>query len=98
MWPRRRRSRFADLNLPKKVFISHAYKDAGARKRLLRLLPRGVESFVFPAINVPPEQMVSENLLDAITVCDGLIYLEGGHSEESFWVALERDYALRLGK
>lgn len=98
MWLRRRRSQFEDLGLPKKCFISHSYKDADARQRLLSLLPRGVEPFVFPPITVPPEQMVSDKLLNAIRDCDGLIYLQGGASAGSFWVALERDYALRVGK
>lgn len=30
--------------------------------------------------------------------CEGLIYLEGGASAHSFWVAFERDYALRMHK
>jgi hypothetical protein len=42
--------------------------------------------------------MISDELLDAIRGCGGLIYLQGGTSTESFWVALERDYALRAGK
>jgi hypothetical protein len=42
--------------------------------------------------------MVSDKLLEAIRACDGLIYLQGGASGESFWVAMERDYALRMGK
>jgi len=33
---------------------------------------------IFPQIMVPPEQMVSDKLLDAIRACDGLIYLERG--------------------
>jgi hypothetical protein len=86
------------MNLPRKCFISHSYKDAEARQALLMQLPRAVEPFVFPPITVSPEQVVSNKLLDAIRACDGLIYLQGGASVESFWVALERDYALRLGK
>lgn len=98
MWRWPKRSPFKGLKLPKKLFISHSYKDAGSRERLLKLLPRSVEPFIFPPIVVSPEKMVSDNLLDAIRDCDGLIYLLGGASSESFWVALERDYALRVGK
>jgi hypothetical protein len=98
MWPWRGRSTFENLCLPKKCFISHSYQDAEAREGLLAQLPRGVKPFVYPPITVPPEQLVSDKLLDAIRNCDGLIYLEGGASADSFWVALERDYALRLGK
>ena len=64
----------------------------------MKLLPKNVEPFIFPPITVPPEEAVSDKLLDAIRDCNGMIYLEGGVSAESFWVALERDYALRLGK
>jgi len=98
MWPWRKRSGVEKLALPKKYFISHSYKDAGACQRLFEQLQRDSEPFVFPPITVPPEQMISDRLLDAIHACDGLIYIQGGASAESFWVALERDYALRVGK
>ena len=98
MWPWRKRSLFEEIGLPQKCFISHSYKDAGARERLLAQLPKGVEPFVFPPIVVFPEEMVSNKLLDAINACSGLIYLQGGASTQSFWVALERDYALRQRK
>src|SRR5487761_2296297 len=98
MWPWRRRSSIDKLGLPRRCFISHSYKDADAREQLLALLPKNVEPFIFPPIVMPPEQMVSANLIDAILASDGLIYLEGGHSAESFWVAFERDYALRAKK
>lgn len=92
------RSPFEELGLPTKCFISHAYKDMDTRQRLLALLPERVEPFIFPPIVAPPHKMVSDKLLDAIRKCDGLIYLQGGASAQSFWVALERDYALRQGK
>ena len=98
MWPWRRRSTFESLHLPKKVFISHSYKDSEVRKQLLQFLPKNVEPYIFPPIVVSPEQMVSNNLIDAILACDGLIYLQGGSSSQSFWVAFERDYALRAGR
>lgn len=97
MWWRKH-SPFEKLGLPRKCFISHSYKDADAREQLLNLLPKSVTPFVFPPIVVPPEQMISTKLLDAIQKCGGLIYLRGGESERSFWVVLERDYALRQGK
>lgn len=98
MWPWQKRSPFTSLDLPHKCFISHSYKDAKAREKLLALLPGGVEPFIFPPVVVPPEEMVSNDLIAAILACDGEIYLEGGASESSFWVAFERDYALRAGK
>lgn len=84
--------------LPAKCFISHAYADAAARDALIERLPTGVMPFVFPPITVRPEEFVSDPLIDAVLANDGLIYLRGGASDRSFWVALERDYALRAGK
>jgi len=87
-----------EVALPAKCFISHAYADAAARDALIERLPSGVTPFVFPSITVKPEEFVSDPLIDAVINCDGLIYLRGGASDRSFWVALERDYALRAGK
>jgi hypothetical protein len=84
--------------LPEKCFISHAYADAAARDRLIELLPGGVTPLVFPPITVGPQEFVSDPLIEAVLACDGLIYLRGGASDRSFWVAVERDYALRSGK
>jgi len=47
---------------------------------------------------VQPDQFVSNRLIESLLSCDGLIYLTGGASDSSFWVAFERDYALRAGK
>src|SRR5262245_30175696 len=98
MWPWRKRSPFEKIGLPHKCFISHSFEDTAARERLLALLPKSVEPFIFPPITLPPEQTVSDKLLDAIRGCEGLIYVHGGASARSFWVALERDYAMRAGK
>ena len=86
------------LQLPKKCFISHAYADAEARDRVITTLPPEVEPYVFPPITVPPDQFVSNELIQPLIECDALIYLKGGASDRSFWVAFERDYALRIGK
>ena len=84
--------------LPPKCFISHAYADGIARDSLIKSLPSGVEAVVFPPITVQPDQFVSNRLIESLLSCDGLIYLAGGASDSSFWVAFERDYALRAGK
>lgn len=81
-----------------KYFISHSYADAGACDLLIANLPSGIEPIMFPPITVSPNELVSADLLTSISACDGLIYLEGGHSDQSFWVAFERDFALRTGK
>ena len=87
-----------DTSLPEKCFISHAYADAAARERLISELPGGVSPLVFPPIRAKPHEFVSKPLIEAILGCEGLIYFRGGASDKSFWVAFERDYALRSGK
>ena len=84
--------------LPAKCFISHAYADSAVRDAFIENLPSGVTPFVFPPITVKPDEFVSEPLIAAVLECEGLIYLRGGASDRSFWVALERDYALRAGR
>ncbi len=42
--------------------------------------------------------MISNELIKSIRQLDGLIYLNTEKSSRSNWVALERDYALRLNK
>src|SRR4051812_13664879 len=86
------------ISLPDKCFISHAYADAAARERLIRDLPDDVRPIVFPPIHAKPHEFVSKPLIEAILGCEGLIYFRGGASDKSFWVAFERDYALRSGK
>ena len=81
-----------------KCFISHAYEDAARRDQLIRTLPRHVEAVTLPALTVKPDEFVSDRLIEALLGCDGLIYLRGEKSAQSFWVAFERDYALRAGK
>jgi hypothetical protein len=85
-------------SLPRKCFVSHSYKDAETCERLLAKLPENVEPLLFPPIMVHPEELVSNDLISAILNCDGLIYLDGGNSARSFWVAFERDNAIRTGK
>lgn len=86
------------VKLPKKCFISHAYADAAVRDRLIASLPDSVQAYIYPPISVAPDQLVSNPLIESLLDCDGLVYLSGGYSEQSFWVAFERDYALRAGK
>ena len=87
-----------NTSLRENCFILHSYADSAARERLIRNLPDGVRPFVFPLIQAEPHEFVSKPLIDAILACEGLIYFRGGASDKSFWVALERDYALRSGK
>jgi len=87
-----------NVPLPEKCFISHSYADAVARERLISSLPDRVSPLVFPPVQAKPHEFVSKPLIEAILGCEGLIYLRGGASDKSFWVAFERDYALRSGK
>lgn len=84
--------------LPSSCFISHSYADADACDRLLRTLSGFTAPLVFEPIRAEPEEFVSKHLIDALLGCEGLIYLRGGASDRSFWVAFERDYALRAGR
>lgn len=88
----------SNSELPAKCFISHSYQDRSNCKKLLKNLPEHVRHYIFPPIAVKPDDMVSNSLIEKILDQDGLIYLKGGNSEHSFWVAFERDYALRAGK
>lgn len=90
-------SKFPELP-PGKHFISHSYKDAAVRDAFLKTLPPHVTPYIFPPISVSPLEFVSSTLIGAILACDALIYLNEGASSRSFWVAFERDYALRVGK
>lgn len=83
---------------PGKYFISHSYSDQDRCGELCRRLPKSAEPQIFPPIRVSPNEMVTNTLLKSILGCDGLIWLEGGASANSFWVAFERDYAKRAGK
>lgn len=84
--------------LPPRCFISHSYQDEAALARLIDLLPAGTRPFVFPPIRVNPNRMITNDLIEAILAQDGVIVLEEGASASSFWVAFERDYALRSGR
>ncbi len=83
---------------PARYFISHAYADKDARTVLVASLPKCARAYVFPEIVVTPEQRVSDDLVAEVSRSYGLIYLTGGVSAQSFWVAFERRMALRAGK
>jgi hypothetical protein len=84
---------------PGSYFISHAYHDQHAVEHLKRTLPFYMKPYIFSKIpKVAPKQLVSSELIKAIHQCTGLIYLKGGQSARSFWVAFERDYGLRARK
>jgi len=85
-------------DLPMRCFISHSYQDTAAKNKLLRILPDEVKTIVFPRLEPDPRQAVSNEIIPKILECTGLIYLTGGYSSASFWVAFERDYALRSGR
>jgi len=65
---------------------------------MIKRLPLGVEPFIFAPIQVEAHQFVSDKLIEGILGCDGVICMRGGYSKKSFWVAFEKDYALRAGK
>lgn len=70
-------------------------------EQLRTLIPQGVQLKIFDPIseeNISRNQFVSNNLIETILECDGLIFLADGRSRNSFWVTFERDYALRAKK
>lgn len=83
------------VSLPKKCFVSHSYRDTENKQLLRRALPSHVAPFCFPEIKVTPDQMVTNDLIRSILDCEGVIYINGGLSAQSFWVAFERDFAKR---
>jgi len=87
------------MDISHKVFISHSSKDEEARAFLIsKLNARGIDPYFFPAIKLPPNKINGTELIEAILQHDALIYMKGGFSERSFWVAFERDYAIRAKK
>jgi hypothetical protein len=87
-----------DLLPPGLYFISHSYRDVSVRQALIDRLPAHARPFVFPPISVSPVEFISNALIGSLLTCDAVIVLEGGFSAQSFWVAFERNYALRIGK
>ena len=84
-----------DRVVAKEVFLSHSYRDTENKDLLLCALPPNVEPFFFPPITVTPDQMVSNDLILSILDCEAVVYIDGGLSAQSFWVAFERDFAKR---
>src|SRR5262249_52499075 len=80
-----------------RCFVSHAYADDLMLVKLVEVVGDKAELVVFPPITVPPEQMVSNELLATIRSCDSLVHFVSGSSRSSPWVELETDYALRCG-
>ncbi len=81
--------------LPSHCFISHAYRAHRAVASLLSILPVHVKPVLFDRRPRDPRTAVSDGIVPAILGCEGLIYLKGGASDRSWWVAFERDYARR---
>lgn len=80
-------------------FISHNYRDTEALAACIKQkFPHGWKPFVFPPVTVTPDQAISHPLLNALSRCDGFVYLDTPISLGSFWVGFERNMAARLGK
>ncbi len=80
------------------TFVSYSYLDGAGLQRLKDLRLPGVELRPFPPISVSPSQMVSDDLLSAINACSSFVFINTQSSRGSRWVALETDYARRIGK
>ncbi len=96
---KRQNTKIMEARFPKKCFISYSDKDTDAGNLLKKKLQhRGVQSFNFPPIKVPPHKFNSNELIEAILGHQEHIYVKDGHSNLSFWVNFSRDYALRAHK
>lgn len=84
-------------DLPGRCFVSHSYQDGGVVTALKERLT-SAQLDVFGRVDPDPRLAVSEGILARILSCEALVYLRGGASASSFWVAFERDYALRAGR
>jgi hypothetical protein len=71
--------------------------DKAARRQLVESLPPNVRPHPFSAVGVAPAQFSSDEMINAMRRCDGMISIRGGQSEQSFWVTFQRDYARRIG-
>ena len=81
-----------------RCFISHAYADSESVENLVEMLPAEAEPVIFERVRPDPLNAVSDGIVSTIMDCDFLVYLERGESARSFWVAFERDFALRSGR
>jgi hypothetical protein len=80
-----------------RAFVSHAYVDSASIESLRQVAGDRCLT-IFPPVQVDEDQFVSESILNAIVGCDELIYITSDKSDNSFWVALEVDFARRNGK
>jgi hypothetical protein len=82
----------------KRLFVSHSYQDSDLITALTELLSKQYQLVIFPPITVPVSNFVSDSLFAAIDSCDALLWIASTNSINSFWVALEIEYAKRRGK
>lgn len=82
---------------PRRVFVSHAYRDKNELRALQTTLPKATQLVVFEQLPPNPGAPVSTEIIEAMRRCKGLVYLGGGASQRSRWVEFEKDYAARLG-
>jgi hypothetical protein len=88
-----------EINFSKKYFVTHSHNDEEAYALLIKKLRnRGMEPFEFPPIKSHPENMDCTSLIEAILDHIALVYIQNEYSDHTFWVAFQRDYALRAHK
>ncbi|MDH3444789.1 MAG: hypothetical protein OEN50_12740 [Deltaproteobacteria bacterium] len=89
-----------DLSFKKtpKWFVSYSYKDGDYLQALKEKLPPNVVPVVFPPIDAPLTEFVSEPMLESIESCESLVFVDTPNSRASFWVPLEIEHAKRQKK
>lgn len=78
-----------------KWFVSHSYKDDAYLQPLKEALPRNVVPVIFPPVDVPVTEFVSEPVLNEIENCESLVFFDTPNSLASFWVPLAIEHAKR---
>ena len=86
---------FSFLSRKERWFVSHSYKDEPYLAYLREALPKKVVPIIFPPIDLPLNEFVSDRLLDAVEDCKCLVFMDTAASKSSFWVPLEIEHAKR---
>jgi len=86
---------FSFLLRKEKWFVSHSYEDTPYLAHLREALPKRIVPVIFPPIDVPVTEFVSDRILDAVEDCKCLVFMDTAVSKRSFWVPLEIEHAKR---
>ena len=72
---------FSFLSRKERWFVSHSYEDELYLAYLREALPKRVVPVIFPPIDVPVTEFVSDRLLDAVEDCKCLVFMDTAASK-----------------